>query len=159
MKVQRVYVDTSVIGGCHDVEFAPWSNGLMKDFRLGTLRPVVSDIVEAEVARAPDIVRATYRQLLELGPERAVVTEEAETLANTYLRKGALSPNYFDDALHIALATIAEVDVLVSWNFRHIVHLEKIRRFNAANLEKGYKPITIYSPREVTSYGEPEDDE
>ncbi len=56
----------------------------------------------------------------------------------------------------IALATTADVDVLVSWNFRHIVHFDKIRQFNAANLERGYKPIDIYSPREVTNYGEGE---
>ena len=55
--------------------------------------------------------------------------------------------------LHIALATVADVDVVVSWNFRHVVRFEKIRRiFNAVNLELGYKPIQIYSPREVTSY-------
>jgi len=55
--------------------------------------------------------------------------------------------------LHIALATIAEVDVLVSWNFKHIVRLDKIRLFNAVNLEQGYKSLTIYSPREVISHG------
>ena len=62
-------------------------------------------------------------------------------------------PNYRDDALHIALATIANVDLLVSWNFRHIVRYDKIRLFNSVNIESGYKPIQIYSPREVTSYG------
>lgn len=55
--------------------------------------------------------------------------------------------------LHIAIATIAEVDVVVSWNFRHIVRLEKIRFFNGVNLELGYKPLSIYSPREVATYG------
>ena len=54
--------------------------------------------------------------------------------------------------LHIAVATIAEVDVLVSWNFRHVVRLDKIRLFNAVNLELGYKPLMIYSPREVITY-------
>lgn len=55
--------------------------------------------------------------------------------------------------LHIALATVADIDVLVSWNFKHIVRLDKIRIFNAVNLELGYKQLQIYSPREVTSYG------
>lgn len=50
------------------------------------------------------------------------------------------------------MATIAEVDVLVSWNFKHIVHLNKIRLFNAVNLEQGYRSIEIYSPRAVTTY-------
>lgn len=68
-----------------------------------------------------------------------------------------VSPKYADDAVHIALATAAEVDLLVSWNFRHIVHYEKIRLFNAVNLERGYKPLQIYSPREVAHYGEDRD--
>lgn len=59
-----------------------------------------------------------------------------------------------EDSDHIGLATIAEVDVLVSWNFKHIVHFDKIRLFNAVNIEQGYRPLQIYSPREVTNYGE-----
>ena len=55
--------------------------------------------------------------------------------------------------LHIAIAAVAEVDVVVSWNFRHIVRLDKIRLFNGVNLECGYKPLTIYSPREVATHG------
>ena len=52
----------------------------------------------------------------------------------------------------VALATVADVDIVVSWNFRHVVRFEKIQLFNAVNLELGYKPIQIYSPREVISY-------
>ena len=156
MKVQRVYIDTSVVGGCHDDEFAPWSNGLMKDFRLGTFKPVVSRIVTLEIADAPEDVRRTYAVLLNLDYELLEVTPEATALADLYQQRGILTPKFYDDGLHIALATIAEVDVLVSWNFRHIVHFDKIRLFNAVNLEQGYKPLQIYSPREVTSYGEEE---
>lgn len=54
--------------------------------------------------------------------------------------------------LHIALATVADVDLLVSWNFKHIVRFDKIRLFNAVNLEQGYKPLAIHSPREVTTH-------
>ena len=156
MKVQRVYIDTSVVGGCHDDEFAPWSNGLMKDFRLGTFKPVVSRIVALEVGGAPEDVRRTYAALLNLDCELLEVTPEAMALADLYQQGGILTPKFYDEGLHIALATIAEVDVLASWNFRHIVHFDKIRLFNAVNLEQGYKPLPIYSPREVTSYGEEE---
>ena len=76
-----------------------------------------------------------------------------EQLAETYLKRRILTSNFFDDALHIALASVAEVDVLVSWNFKHIVHFDKIRMFTAVNMELGYKPLQIYSPREVTNYG------
>lgn len=156
MKVQRVYIDTSVVGGCHDTEFAPWSIGLMRDFRLGNFKPVVSEVLDAEIRDAPAKVRETYAELLKLDHDLVELNAEAEQLAAAYLERGILTPNYFDDALHIALATVAEVDVLVSWNFRHIVHFDKIRRFNAINLERGHKLINIYSPREVTNYGEDE---
>ena len=77
---------------------------------------------------------------------------EAFELDDLYQESGILTSNFYDDGLHIALATLAEVDLLVSWNFRHIVHYDKIRRFNAVNLEQGYKSLTIYSPREVARY-------
>ena len=153
MRLQRVYVDTSVIGGCHDDEFAPWSNGLMNDFRLGNFRPVVSEVVDAEVRDAPGPIQDIYFELLTLEPEFLNATEEAVQLAETYLERQILTAKFLDDALHIALASVAEVDVLVSWNFRHIVHFDKIRLFTAVNIELGYKPLQIYSPREVTNYG------
>jgi len=154
MKVQRIYIDTSVIGGCHDDEFAPWSSGLMKDFRLGNFRPVLSKIVALEVIDAPEEVKRLYTELLNLDHELLEITPEATALADLYQRRGILTPKFYDDGLHIALATIAEVDVLVSWNFKHIVHLDRIRQFNAVNIAQGYKPLLIYSPREVTNYGE-----
>lgn len=158
MKVQRVYTDTSVIGGCFDLEFETWSNGLFHDFRLGLFVPVVSAVVAAEVEDAPEPVRAAYEELVALGAEVLLVTDEALDLADAYLARGVLTPKFYDDATHIALATLADVDLLVSWNFRHIVHYDKIRAFNAVNLERGYKPIQIYSPREVTHHGEAEED-
>lgn len=154
MKPQRIYIDTSVIGGCYDEEFERWSNGLMKDFRLGNFQPVISAVVALEVIDAPERVQAVYSELLALEHEFLDLTEEAVELADYYLERGILSANYYGDAQHIALATVAEVDMLVSWNFKHIVHFDKIRRFNAANLELGYKSIEIRSPREVTTYGE-----
>jgi hypothetical protein len=152
MKAQRTYVDTSVIGGCFDAEFATWSNGLFKDFRLGTYLPVVSDIVAAEIEDAPEAVRARHAELIELGAELLVADEEAVRLADVYQARKILTPKFYDDGLHIALATIAAVDLLVSWNFKHIVHYDKIRLFNAVHLEMGYRPLQIYSPREVTHY-------
>jgi len=60
-----------------------------------------------------------------------------------------LSDKFKADLVHIALATVYNVDLLVSWNFKHIVHYSKISQFNAVNIEQGYKPLVIYSPREV----------
>jgi hypothetical protein len=153
MKILRVYVDTSVIGGCFDPEFAPWSNGLVRDFQEGRFLPIVSEVVAAELELAPATVKAKWSEILDLAPELLAITEEATALTASYAERGALPERFRNDMLHIALATVADVDVLVSWNFKHIVRLEKIRLFNAVNLELGYKPLQIYSPREVTNYG------
>lgn len=127
MKVQRVYVDTSVLGGCFDEEFAPWSDGLMKDFRLGNFEAVTSDVVAAEVEPAPEDAQLKYAELKKYGALVVEVTSEVLELADAYEGRGVLSSNYRDDGLHIAASTVYEVDVLTSWNFRHIVHFEKIR--------------------------------
>lgn len=157
MKLQRVYLDTSVLGGCFDPEFAEWSNGLMQDLRAGIFRPLLSQVVAAEIQDAPDQVQELYAELLALDPEIIGATEDALELADAYQLRKILTPKFFDDGLHIALATIAEADVLVSWNFKHIVRFDRIRLFNAVNLEYGYRPLQIYSPREVTTYGTSED--
>ena len=154
MKISRIYLDTSVIGGCHDIEFAPWSNGLMKDFRLKNYHPVLSQLTFYEISKAPKKVHDTLKVLLVLEPEILEIKEEALLLAEEYINRKILTPKFRDDALHIALASLANVDVLVSWNFRHIVHYDKIRLFNAVNIENGLKTIDIYSPREVTNYEE-----
>ena len=156
MKRLRIYVDTSVIGGCFDPEFKEWSLALVDDFRLGRYIPVISDVTAAETLPAPNFVRELHAEILTLPAEVVSVSEEAISLAGSYEAHSVLSARFRNDMLHIALATIADVDVLVSWNFRHIVRLDKIRLFNAVNIEQGYKPISIYSPREVISYGQEE---
>lgn len=154
MKISRIYLDTSVIGGCHDLEFAAWSNGLMKDFRLKNYLPVLSQLTFDEISKAPQPVQKSLTVLMDYEPEILEITEEALELSEKYLKRKILTPKFRDDALHIALASLANVDVLVSWNFRHIVHYDKIRLFNAVNIENGLKSIDIYSPREVTNYEE-----
>ncbi len=153
MKVQRVYTDTSVIGGCFDPEFEPWSRGLLQDFRLGLFIPVLSVVVATEIEPAPEPVRAQYAELVQLGAEVLDVSDEVRDLASAYAVRRILPPKFSNDGLHIALATVAGMDMLVSWNFKHIVRFDKIRLFNAISIEQGYKPVQIYSPREVTSYG------
>ena len=154
MKISRIYLDTSVIGGCHDIEFATWSNGLMKDFRLKNYQPVLSQLTFDEISKAPQRVQDILTVLMDYEPEILEITQDAIELSGVYLNRKILTQKFRDDALHIALASLADVDVLVSWNFRHIVHYDKIRLFNAVNIENGLKPIDIYSPREVTNYEE-----
>jgi predicted nucleic acid-binding protein len=152
MKKQKIYVDTSVIGGCFDDEFKKWSNGLFEDFKNKVFIPVVSEVTAAEILDSPRKVQKKYNELLKYNSEILKITAEVINLAAEYQKRKILTPKYFDDGLHIALAIIAEVDILVSWNFRHIVHFDKIRMFNSIHLEFGYKSIEIYSPREVSTY-------
>lgn len=157
MKTPRVYLDTSVVGGCFDPEFAPWSNGLVGDFRAGRFIPVLSDLLSLELEGAPQRVRSLHNELLTISSERVTTSDAALELLSLYETRSVLGPKYRADMLHIALATVADVDVLVSWNFKHIVRFDKIRLFNAANLEQGYRQLAIHSPREVTTYGNERD--
>ena len=152
MKKLRVYLDTSVIGGCFDEEFANSSNGLMKDFRLGHFIPVLSGAVAAEIEGAPPMVQEIYYELIDSGAEMIEVNEEVIRLLELFRKAKILSQKFEKDMTHIALAMVHEVDVLVSWNFRHIVHFDKIRQFNHTGRRAGYDPIAIYSPREVTNH-------
>ena len=140
-----------MIGGCFDTEFAAWSNALIEDFRSGRFRLVLSEVTAAEVARAPGQVRELHSELISLA-EVLPVTEESLALLENYQAHRVLDPRFRNDILHIALATVAETDVLVSWNFQHVVRLDKIQQFNGINVETGYKPLAIYSPREVTTH-------
>jgi hypothetical protein len=153
MKKTRIYVDTSVIGGCCDPEFQDWSRGLLSDFQAGTFLLFLSELTDAEIQDAPEDVQNIYTEFRECTDRILELTSEAIELADAYLNHNILTQNFRNDARHIAIATIAGADLLVSWNFKHIVHFEKIQRFNAVNIEMGYKPILIYSPREVTTYG------
>ena len=149
----RVYADTSVIGGCEDDEFRESSRRLIERCAQGELTLVVSAVTAGELRRAPPPVR---RVLPSIGPEhleRVEVTREVEMLANGYIERGALGEGMRADALHIAAATVAEVDVLASWNFRHMVNLRRIRQYNDVNRLLGYPPVDIRSPKEL------EDDE
>ncbi len=153
MKKTRIYVDTSVIGGCCDPEFQDWSRGLLSDFQAGTFLLFLSELTDAEIQDAPEDVQNIYTEFRECTDRILELTSEAIELADAYLNHNILTQNFRNDARHIAIATIAGADLLVSWNFKHIVYFEKIQRFNAVNIEMGYKTILIYSPREVTTYG------
>jgi hypothetical protein len=97
-------------------------------------------------------VRAIYKELLSRVGDPIPVHDEALDLLSAYEAHRVLGARFRSDMLHIALATVADVDVLVSWNFKHIVRFDKIRLFNGVNLEQGYKPLTIHSPREVATH-------
>lgn len=145
----RVYADTSVFGGCFDEEFRRESNRFFDEIKAGKFTLAVSAVVLRELADAPENVRAILASLppdnVELLPDGPEIVE----LREAYLRAGVVSRGSEEDAEHVAAASVAEVDMVVSWNFRHIVHFEKIDGYRGVNLLHGYKPLDIYSPREV----------
>ena len=145
----RVYIDTSVIGGCFDDEFVEESRSLVEIAHEGRITLVVSDLLARELDDAPPDVRAVLAQLPTDAVERVYMNEESERLRRAYLDAGVVGEHHANDAHHVALATIARVDAMVSWNFRHIVHLDRIRLFNSVNLREGYPVIEIRSPREL----------
>ena len=149
MKRLRIYVDTSVIGGCFDKKFEEESRALLRLVREGKMILVVSDILAEELEGAPKAVQEEFGSLPPDCLEAVSRSEETERLKNAYLAAKVVGPTHENDAHHVAMATVAGADLIVSWNFRHIVHFDKIRGFNAVNLKEGYPLIDIRSPTEV----------
>ncbi len=147
--ISRVYIDTSVIGGCLDPEFAAESKLLFDEFRSGIKFAVVSDLTLEELEGAPEEVREILSSLPTESIRYVFISDEAVALADSYIAQGVIAEKHLIDAQHIAIATVERVDVLVSWNFKQIVNLEHIRKFNAINLMKGYPSLEIRSPLEV----------
>jgi hypothetical protein len=145
----RIYTDTSVLGGCEDDEFRVASRRLLEAFEGGELTLVLSELTLRELETAPEGVRMGLGRVPAAHIEALSLSPEAEELAAAYIEDGAIGVRMRADALHIALATVARVDVLVSWNFKHIVNLKRIHAYNAVNLKRGYPLLEIRTPREV----------
>jgi hypothetical protein len=154
---QRVYIDTSVIGGCFDKEFEEWSNRLFEDFKSGKKIAVISDITLDELSDSPQKVQDNFNTIPENYLEIIISDSESRKLADLYLKEGAVSKKFYEDALHIAISTINQVNVLSSWNFKHIVNLDRIRLYNAVNLKNGFSFLEIRTPREILKFEDDED--
>ena len=147
--IPRVYIDTSVIGGCLDEEFHEHSERLLTDFEAERLQAVISNITIAEMLQAPEEVRSLLERPALQKAEKVYLNEEAVSLAEAYIKEGIVGEANRVDAQHIAIATVQRVDILVSWNFQHIVKWSRIRAFNSVNLKFGYPQLEIRSPQEV----------
>lgn len=145
----KIYTDTSVIGGCFDIEFKEWSVMLLKEFIVGTKVIVLSDLTLQELEFARDEIREKLSEIPQKFQITVGVNDETIKLAETYITEGALTNKSYNDALHIALAKLNQSDVLASWNFKHIVNLDGIRLYNSINFRLGYKMIEIRTPREI----------
>jgi len=149
--VKRVYVETSVISGMFDSNDHPAKAQPFWDaVNNGKIRAVLSDVLDDEIEQAPQHVRDFFDSLPKSQIERIVSTEESNRLAAVYIAAGIISRQHLIDCKHVALAAVARVDILVSWNCKHIVHDNRIARYNALNVALGYPKIKILTPDEVT---------
>jgi predicted nucleic acid-binding protein len=149
---QRIYIDTSVVGGYFDEEFAEATIKLFERLNNNEIIFVVSDLLDLELINAPQQVRDHLLKYSADKFQRIELTEEAIKLADTYISERVVGKTSVEDCRHIALATIHKVDVLVSWNFKHIVNLDRIKGYNSVNLRLGYTMIEIRSPKDLV-YG------
>ncbi|MBF0208274.1 MAG: type II toxin-antitoxin system VapC family toxin [Oligoflexia bacterium] len=145
----RIFVDTSVFGGCFDDEFRTASERFFEQVKNGLFTVVVSDTVIKELEKSPEEVKKLFASIPEVALEVVSITAEIENLRDAYLANKIVTEKYFDDAEHIAAATISKTDIIISWNFKHIVNFNRIKKYNGVNLLQGYGELAIHSPSEV----------
>jgi predicted nucleic acid-binding protein len=150
---QRIYIDTSVVGGYFDEEFKEATIRLFERLDRNEIIFVVSDLLDLELLKAPQQVRQILYNYPAEKFQRVELTEEAIILADAYINEKVVGKTSIEDCRHIALATINKVDVLASWNFKHIVNLDRIKGYNSVNMRLGYSTIEIRSPKDLVNYG------
>lgn len=150
---QRIYIDTSVVGGYFDEEFKDDTIKLFERLEKNEIIFVVSGLLDLELLNAPLHVRKLLLNYSADKFERIELTKEAITLADKYIPENVVGKTSITDCRHIAIATINKVDVLASWNFKHIVNLDKIKGYNFVNLRLGYLRVEIRSPKDLINYG------
>jgi predicted nucleic acid-binding protein len=149
---QRLYIDTSVFGGFFDEEFSEFTRPLFERLQNGEFKLLFSAVTQDELSSAPEQVKKLVKSLKEGNTEFMETDDEAVDLATQYIAEKVVGQTSFADCLHIALATINRADYLISWNFKHIVNVQRIRGYNAINIKNGYKELEIRSPRDFMTY-------
>ena len=149
---QRIYIDTSVFGGYFDEEFSEHTVPFFERLRNGEFILLYSAVTQEELEDAPRKVKDLVTGLRIETSEFLELTNEAIELATEYIAEKVVGQTSYADSLHIALATINRADYLVSWNFKHIVNIQRIRGYNSINIKNGYKMLEIRSPREFEQY-------
>jgi predicted nucleic acid-binding protein len=154
MKKLKIYLDTSVFGGYFDEEFKEFTIPLFQRMINHDFTLLFSNITANELQNAPDEVKQLVQQLPAESTQYVESDEESLNLARKYITENVVGETSFADCIHIALATIHNANVLISWNFKHIVNVVRIIGYNSVNNAEGYKSIDIRSPRELLIYEE-----
>lgn len=121
--------------------------------KSGEIIIILSDILQAELLRAPKFVKELLINMPESQIEKVRLSPESIDLADKYIEAKVVGKTSRADCQHIAIATLCNADVLVSWNFKHIVNLDRIRGYNGINYQNGYKMIEIRTPKEIIKHG------
>ena len=148
MKLFRIYLDTSVFGGFFDGEFSEDSKRLFKSVFSDKVVVLISDIVLQELAEAPQEIQGLLKKIPTSSLESLDNSTQVIELRDAYIAAGIVTRKSLDDATHVAYATVARADAIISWNFKHIARLDKIKAYNKINFEMGYSSLTIISPKE-----------
>jgi hypothetical protein len=155
MKILKLYLDTSILNFALSdrtgEEILKASTIILLDkIKLNAYEGYISEQVMAEINRSPEPKKKRLIELvISLDLESLTINSEVELLADRYVKEGLIPVKYQEDAIHIALATIHDLDVIVSWNFEHMIKLKTKRGVVAVNELMGYKPIEIITPQEV----------
>ena len=148
----NLYIDTSVIAGYYDVEFEKETKMLFESILNNEFHIIFSTVTEDELLNAPEKVRELLNSIPKKNKTKIELTEEAVMLGDAYIKENVVGKTSREDCFHIALATIQKADILVSWNFKHIVNVMRIIGYNAVNSKLGYSSIDIRSPKEIINY-------
>ena len=148
----RIYIDTSVFGGYFDEEFTEHTVPLFDRLKNNEFTLLFSTVTQDELEGAPEKVKELVKSLKPEYTDFLDTNDEVVNLALEYISEKVVGRTSYADCLHIALATINHADFLVSWNFKHIVNVDRIRGYNSINIKNGYKQLEIRSPREFEKY-------
>lgn len=153
MRQFKIYLDTSIINFAVDDRNPKEKEvtlKLIEEIKQGRYEVFISDVVIFEIKRA-DKERAEQlaKVIKDINPEQLVIDDEVRVLASKYMEEGVIPAKYENDAIHIAVASVNNLDLIVSWNFEHIVKFKTKKEVTGINSFMGYKDIEIYSPREV----------
>ena len=150
----RLYLDTSVFGGYFEPEFEKWTRMLFDTMVERGDVFLISSVVLAELENAPPRVRELFVRMVAPRMELVERTDQALALAERYVAEKVVGRSSMADCQHIAIATLALADSLVSWNFKHIVNVSRIRGYNSVNMRMGHRLLEIRTPIELMSHGE-----
>ncbi|MEQ8239521.1 MAG: hypothetical protein RIA69_09935 [Cyclobacteriaceae bacterium] len=150
--IKKVYIDTSVVGGYFDEEFEFWTKIFFESVKKNEFQIVISDILTEELKYAPEFIRNFLDEFPDEHKVYVELSSDVEALARQYISSQIVGVKSLVDCRHIATATINQIEILTSWNFKHIVNLNKIHLYNGVNLQYGYRPVEIRTPREIVNY-------